>query len=67
LPFALLHQPHCALAHFRGILVCLLHGFILSRIEASSKPGAIQGACALRRYHDQIDTQIFRNQLVSVI
>jgi hypothetical protein len=40
----LLHQPHRTLPDFRGKFVRLVHGSILSKIGASSKPGAIQGA-----------------------
>src|SRR5699024_532638 len=38
----LLHQTHRTFTYFRGKLVVLAHGSILSRNEASSKPGAIQ-------------------------
>src|SRR5690606_27831839 len=37
----LLNQTHRTLTHFRGKFVVLAHGSILSRIEASSKPGVI--------------------------
>jgi hypothetical protein len=36
-----LHQSDCAFSYFRGKLVRFVHGSILSRIRASSKPGAI--------------------------
>jgi IS30 family transposase len=39
----LLHHPHGALAHFRGKLVRFVHGSILFKVGASSKPGAVQG------------------------
>ncbi|MDN7965902.1 hypothetical protein QZM92_28570, partial [Burkholderia multivorans] len=39
----LLHQPNCTFTDFRGKLVLLAHsGSILSKVGASSKPGAIQ-------------------------
>jgi len=39
----LLHHAHRALADFRGKLRRLVHGSILSRVGASSNPGAVQG------------------------
>jgi hypothetical protein len=43
LMFVIQHQPHRALAHFRGELVRRLahHGPILSGVGASGKPGAV--------------------------
>ncbi|ROZ80308.1 EAL domain-containing protein [Pseudomonas neustonica] len=38
----LLHHPHGSFTDFRGKLVCLVHGFIFSGVEASAKPGAVQ-------------------------
>src|SRR5690606_39096445 len=38
----LLNQAHCPLTYFRRKFVVLAHGSILSRNEASSKPGLIQ-------------------------
>src|SRR3546814_17893398 len=38
----LLHHPNGTLAHLGGKRVCLVHGSILSRIGASSNPGAVQ-------------------------
>ncbi len=39
----LAHQAYCSLADFRGKLGCLLvHGSIVSRVGASTKPGAVQ-------------------------
>jgi predicted DNA-binding transcriptional regulator YafY len=43
-----LHQTNCPLTHFRGILLGFAHGFILSREEASSKPGAVQQGKRIR-------------------
>jgi diguanylate cyclase len=40
----LLHHPHGSFTDFRGKLVCLVHGFIFSGVEASAKPGAVQYA-----------------------
>jgi hypothetical protein len=43
----LLHHANCAFADFGRILrgdLLALHGFILSRVESSSKPGAVQNA-----------------------
>ncbi|SIT46466.1 hypothetical protein BN2476_510006 [Paraburkholderia piptadeniae] len=38
----LAYQGHCALSDFRGKLARLLvHGSILSRVGASTKPGAV--------------------------
>jgi hypothetical protein len=40
----LLHHANCAFADFGRILrgdLLALHGFILSRVESSSKPGAV--------------------------
>lgn len=37
-----LHQPHRTLPDFGGKFVRLVHGSILSKVGASSKPGAIQ-------------------------
>jgi len=36
-----LHHPHGSFTDFRGKLVCLVHGFIFSGVEASAKPGAV--------------------------
>lgn len=36
------YQTNRSLADFRGILRCRLHGFILSRVGASGKAGAVQ-------------------------
>src|SRR3546814_17827380 len=38
----LLHHPNGTLAHLGGQRVCLVHGSILSRVGASSNPGAVQ-------------------------
>ncbi|MGH8030878.1 MAG: hypothetical protein ACREO8_00570, partial [Luteimonas sp.] len=38
----LLHHPHRTFTYFWGKLVRLVHGFIFSRVEASSNPGAVQ-------------------------
>src|SRR3546814_8522185 len=38
----LLHHPNGTLAHLGGKRVCLVHGSILSRVGASSNPGAVQ-------------------------
>src|SRR3546814_14906573 len=38
----LLHLPNGTLAHLGGKRVCLVHGSILSRVGASSNPGAVQ-------------------------
>ena len=40
----LLHHPHGSFTDFRGKLVCLVHGFIFSGVEASAKPGAVHSA-----------------------
>src|SRR3546814_13941550 len=37
----LLHHPNGTLAHLGGKRVCLVHGSILSRVGASSNPGAV--------------------------
>jgi hypothetical protein len=37
----LLHQPDCPFFYFRGKLIVFLHDSILSKVRASSKPGAI--------------------------
>jgi hypothetical protein len=36
------HQAYRSITNFRGVLRCLLHGSIFSRVGASSKSGAIQ-------------------------
>ncbi|QER45550.1 hypothetical protein F0726_02496 [Acidithiobacillus caldus] len=36
-----LHQTYRTFTHFGGILPGFVHGFILSRIKASSKPGVV--------------------------
>ncbi|MGH8032166.1 MAG: hypothetical protein ACREO8_07325, partial [Luteimonas sp.] len=41
----LLHHPHRTFTYFWGKLVRLVHGFIFSRVEASSNPGAVQQHC----------------------
>jgi hypothetical protein len=46
----LLHHPHGSFTDFRGKLVCLVHGFIFSGVEASAKPGAVQIGWMLERF-----------------
>src|SRR5690606_30407872 len=51
----LLNQPHRTLADLGGKLVrlvCLFHGSILSKVGASSKPGAIHAAPILHPLTD---------------
>jgi hypothetical protein len=43
----LLHHPHGSFTDFRGKLVCLVHGFIFSGVEASAKPGAVHHALVI--------------------
>ena len=38
----LLYQTDCSFFYFGGIFFCFVHGSILSRFGASSKPGAVQ-------------------------
>jgi len=53
-----LHQPHRTLSDFGGKFVCLVHGSILSKVGAFSKPRAIhtvqcQARCIAERTDDQ--------------
>lgn len=50
-PAVLLHQAHRTLADFGRELVGLIHGFIILRVEASTKPGAVHSV-------DAIDSQL---------
>ncbi|HTN29324.1 MAG TPA: N-6 DNA methylase, partial [Pseudomonas sp.] len=42
-----LHQANRPFTHFPGKLIRFVHGSILSRVGASSKPGAVQGDLAI--------------------
>ena len=43
------HQPYRAFTDFGGKFIRLVHGSILSKVGASSKPGAIQWHAALKQ------------------
>lgn len=43
----LLHHAHGAITDFGGELVGLVHGFIILRVEASTKPGAVQSRSSI--------------------
>src|SRR3546814_20949199 len=48
----LLHHPNGTLAHLGGKRVCLVHSSILSRVGASSNPGAVH--IGQRHYHSRL-------------
>src|SRR3546814_417492 len=52
----LMHHPNGTLAHLGGKRVCLVHGSILSRVGASSNPGAVHKQDGqARAYIDHIE------------
>ncbi|ROZ77993.1 hypothetical protein EF096_20260, partial [Pseudomonas neustonica] len=54
----LLHHPHGSFTDFRGKLVCLVHGFIFSGVEASAKPGAVQRRLAVTNWRAGLESFI---------
>ena len=49
-PAVFLHQAYCAFTDFGRELVGLIHGFIILRVEASTKSGAVQ--CGYYQVHE---------------
>lgn len=46
----LLHQPDCPFFYFQGKLILFIHGSILLKARASSKPGVIQDDNQIYQY-----------------
>lgn len=46
----LLHQPDCSFFYFQGKLILFIHGSILSKVRASSKPEVIQDDNQIYQY-----------------
>jgi len=58
----LLYQTDCSFFYFGGIFFCFVHGSILSRFGASSKPGAVQ----VERFFRDLTDQIISGSFASV-